>query len=137
MGGLTFLLDWNFKKVERSSSNQSMHSAAPCPLFPPRVFIRAQKSEEGAPCFLFLPGKYVYGIHSGVIPSFRLFLHPPRDLRTWLLDSRFFSNLFFFTLDFFSTLFGRCVYGAHRGPCTISTDGEGQRGQLLLLLLAE
>ena len=42
----------------------------------------------------------------------------------------FLKSGFFSTLEFFFTLVGRCVYGAHRGPCTVSTDGEGQRGQL-------
>ena len=92
------------------------------------------KSEEKNPCFLLFPnsGWKVWVWRPTVAPSqvFISFLHPPRYPRTGLLDSCFVLDSFFSTLDFFSTLVGRCVYGAHRGPCTVSTDGEGQRGQL-------
>ena len=102
-----------------------MHSAAPCALFPPLLLIRAQNLRKRILIFCFFPtlvGKCGYGAPQWPHPKFSSLFCILQDIREqgfWI--PALFSTLCFSTLDFFSTLVGRCVYGAHRGPCTVST----------------
>lgn len=123
--------------------NQPMPFAAPCAVFTPLVFIRARifvhtyeigylcelkNLRRGILVFCFFPtlaANCMYGAPLRPHPKFSSLWHSPRYLRTGLLESHF-------SLDsgFYSTLVRGVCMAPQRGPCTVSSDGEGQRGQL-------